>query len=175
MTKEILTHPHPVLAKPAETIETITPEIKQLADEMVDIMYANNGIGLAAPQIGHSYRLITVDISGPEERSDLRVLVNPEIVKKEGEVQSDEGCLSVMGLRATAPRYEKVTVKAKDLEGNDVTIEADGMLAICLQHEIDHINGTLFIDRISRLKRSLYEKKLKKWLRKQEKDSDSPS
>lgn len=166
MTHEIKTYPESVLAKRAEPIEEITPEIKQLAEEMAKVMYESEGIGLAAPQIGVSLRLITVDVSGPQLRSDLMTLINPEIVEKEGEVESEEGCLSVAGFRGKVSRASRVKVRALDLDGKEVVIDADSLLAICLQHEIDHLNGTVILDHASRLKRSLYEKKVTKWMKK---------
>mgnify|MGYP006279476477 CR=1 FL=1 len=171
MAHDIKTYPEPVLSRRAREVQEITPEIRELAREMAEIMYQNEGIGLAAPQIGIGLRLITVDVSGPGSRSSLMTLINPEILDKEGEVESDEGCLSVSGFRGKVTRAAAVTVKALDLEGNEVTLEADGLLAICLQHEIDHLNGTVILDHASRLKRSLYEKKVSKW-QKQSSDSD---
>jgi peptide deformylase len=165
MSRKIISYPDPVLARKSRHLTGVDPDIEQLATDMVETMYDNEGIGLAAPQVGENVRLIVVDISGPEIRQDLRVLLNPEIVAASGEVESDEGCLSVPKYRAPVMRSETVTVQAQDLEGNDLEIEADGMLAICLQHEIDHLDGVLFIDHISRLKRSMYDKKVKKWLK----------
>ena len=124
--------------------------------------YATEGIGLAAPQVGESIRLIVVDITGPEKREEPIVLVNPEIVCESGEVVSDEGCLSVKELRSEVERSETCTVRGLDLDGKQVEIEAEGMMSICLQHEIDHLEGVLFIDKISRLKRTLYDAKVKK-------------
>lgn len=163
MAREILKYPNPILSQKAQEIEEITPEIKELAKDMAEAMYEKRGIGLAAPQVGECCRLIAVDISGPDERTALQFLVNPVIVSKEGEVTEEEGCLSVAQLRSKVTRAEKVVVKAKDLDGNAVELPADGILAVCLQHEIDHLDGVLFIDRISRLKRALYDGKVKKW------------
>lgn len=170
MTREIVKYPHPVLAQKADRIEEITPEIRALAQDMAETMYASQGIGLAANQVGEPVRLITVDISGPEKREELFTLVNPEIVSAQGETETEEGCLSVRDYRANVVRAESVRVKGHDLSGNEVCIEADGLLAVCLQHEIDHLEGTLFIDRISRLKRAFYDKKVKKWARKTDQD-----
>jgi len=165
MAREILKYPNPILSQKALEIGEITPEIRQLALDMAEAMYEKRGIGLAAPQVGECCRLIAVDISGPDERTDLMFLINPVIVSREGEVEDEEGCLSVAQFRAKVKRSEKVLVKAKDLDGNDVEISADDVMAICLQHEIDHLDGVLFIDRISRLKRALYDNKVKKWLK----------
>jgi peptide deformylase len=174
MVRKIATYPDPVLCEKARPIEEITPEIRELARDMAETMYENRGIGLAATQVNECIRLITVDVSGPENRTGLMTLINPEIVRCEGEVDSEEGCLSVANYRSTVTRSERVCVRALDLEGKEVTIEADDLLAVCLQHEIDHLNGVLFIDHISRLKRSLYEKRLGKWLKKG-KNSESSS
>ena len=166
MIREVLTYPNPVLKEKAEPVGEITPAIRELAKDMAETMYEYDGIGLAAPQIGELVRLITVDISGPEKRDDLRVLVNPELeLIGDDEVESEEGCLSVEDYRSTVARSERVRVKARDLDGNPVEFEAEGLLAVCLQHECDHLDGKLFIDRISRLKRNLYDAKVKKWLR----------
>lgn len=163
MAREILAYPHPLLAQKAQEIAEITPEICALAEEMTQLMYEKRGIGLAAPQVGESCRLVTIDLSGPDERTELMVLVNPVIVSQEGVVEDEEGCLSVTSLRAKVERAEKVVVRATDLQGQPVVLDADGLLAVCLQHELDHLEGILFIDRISRLKRTLYDAKIKKW------------
>jgi peptide deformylase len=166
MLRRIITYPDPVLCAKAEPVKEITQEVRDLARDMAETMYENRGIGLAAPQVNVCVRMITVDVSGPDTRSGLMTLINPEIVSCEGEVDSEEGCLSIQGYRSLVSRSERVCVRALDLEGNEMTIEADDILAVCLQHEIDHLNGVLFIDHISRLKRSLYEKRLGKWLKK---------
>ncbi|BBD09372.1 peptide deformylase [Desulfovibrio ferrophilus] len=170
MKLELRVYPDPVLAQKAQPVEAITPELRKLAEDMAETMYASEGIGLAAPQVGESIRFVVIDITGPDVRGDLRYLVNPVITEKSSDtVETEEGCLSVAALRAKVKRAERVTVTAQDLDGNDITIEADEMMAICLQHELDHLDGVLFIDHISRLKRSLYDKKVKKWLRQQDK------
>lgn len=165
MPRTIVTYPDPVLAKTAAPVTEVTDEVRALAAEMAEIMYENKGIGLAAPQVGESVRLITVDLSGPDKREDLRVFVNPVLSNLEGEVESEEGCLSVRGYRTTVARAETLHLSAQDLDGNPVELDADDLMAICLQHEVDHLNGVLFIDKISKLKRTLYERKLKKWLK----------
>lgn len=170
MKLDILAYPHPVLAKKAEPVAEITEDLKKLADDMAETMYADDGIGLAAPQVGESIRFIVVDVSGPDKRTDLMCLVNPVIESAEGEVETEEGCLSVPNLRTMVKRAEKVVVRARNLDNEEVVIDADELLAVCLQHEIDHLEGTLIIDRISRLKRSLYEKKVKKWQKRAQKD-----
>ena len=163
MPLTILTYPDPRLKEKAKEIGEITPELKQLARDMAETMYAGEGIGLAATQVGECCRLVVIDLTGPEKREGLMVLVNPRIVASEGETETEEGCLSVRSFRSKVKRAAKVTVQAKDLEGRDVTLEADDLLAVCLQHELDHLDGALFIDRISRLKRVFYDKKVEKW------------
>lgn len=171
MLRKVHTYPDPVLAAKAAPVTEITDEIRALAADMIETMYADKGIGLAAPQIGESIRLITVDLSGPDKREDPHVFVNPVLSNLEGEVESEEGCLSVVGYRTTVTRAERLHLSATDLDGNPVEMDADDLMAICLQHEVDHLNGVLFIDKISKLKRTLYERKLKKWLKeKKEKD-----
>ena len=157
--REVLQYPEP--------IEKITDEIRELAQDMLEVMYDEPGIGLAAPQIGEGIRLIVLDTEWTDEdaeRSPL-VLVNPEIVERAGEVVWNEGCLSVPDFNADVTRATEVTVRGTDLEGNEYVEQADELRAVCFQHEIDHLDGILFIDRISRLKRNLYAKKRKKALR----------
>ena len=169
MARELLKYPHPALSKKALAISEVTADIRDLAREMTDIMYANRGIGLAAPQVGESVRLIVLDLSGPDERTELTYLVNPVLVSQDGIQEEEEGCLSVVSFRTKVKRSANVAVKALDLDGNPQIIEASELKAACLQHEIDHLDGVLFIDRISRLKRALYEGKIKKWKRKKKK------
>ena len=165
MPREILKYPNPLLSKRSREITAITPEITALANDMAETMYANRGVGLAAPQVGEPLRLIVVDISGPEERNDLKILVNPVVVHQEGAVEEEEGCLSVVSFRAKVKRAQKVVVKAQDLEGNAVELPGEDLMAVCLQHEIDHLDGILFLDHISRLKRALYDSRIKKKLK----------
>ena len=167
MPLKILTYPNPLLARKSAPVTEITEDIRELVREMIPMMYDADGIGLAAPQVGRQIRLVVIDVSGPEKREDLLVLVNPRLtpVPEEGTVVGEEGCLSVPGYRANVQRYAKVILDAEDLDGNPVHREAEGLLAVCLQHEVDHLDGKLFIDRISRLKRSMFEMKLKKGTR----------
>jgi peptide deformylase len=161
--REIKQYPDDVLKKKAEPVESVDEELQRLIDDMVETMYAAPGIGLAAPQVGVSKRLIVVDVKAAYgEEASLYVLINPEIVESEGEVKSEEGCLSLPGFTVSIDRFEKVTVKGLDREGNEISIPAEGMLAMALQHEIDHIEGTLILDRTSLLKREFYKKQLKK-------------
>jgi len=168
MALELLTYPHPLLNGQAKDIESVDDEIRQLVAGMAETMYENSGVGLAAPQVGKLVRLIVYDLSGPTKRDDLRMLANPRILAKSGEFESDEGCLSVPGIRGKIKRAEFVTVCGLGLDGQKITFDADGLLAICIQHEIDHLDGTLILNHFSRLKRSLYESKVKKWLKRKE-------
>lgn len=163
MKLDIVTWPDEVLAANAEKIGDITPELDELIENMIETMYESDGVGLAAPQIGQSIRLIVVDQTGPKLRGDLRVLINPEIVESEGEVDSEEGCLSCPELSMKVKRKERVKVIGLDREGKEVEIDTDGFLAIVLQHEIDHLNGLTLADRAGRLKKAMYRKKAMKW------------
>lgn len=165
MALEILAYPDERLRERSSEISDFSPELKALAEDMATTMYENNGIGLAAPQVDQRIRLIVLDISGPEERTSLMKLVNPRVVEASGEEESEEGCLSVPNIRTNVKRADRVTVEAQDLDGNPLRIEAEGLLAVCLQHEIDHLDGMLIVDHMSRLKRSMYDKKVKKWLK----------
>lgn len=162
MILPVLQYPDPRLARVSEEVKEFTPELRELVDDMVETMYARDGIGLAAPQIGEAIRLVVMDVSGPDKREDLRVLINPRLTLSGDEVESEEGCLSVGDYRACVQRREFAKVEAVDLDGNPVVFDADGMLAICAQHECDHLDGVLFIDHISRLKRSMYDRKISK-------------
>jgi peptide deformylase len=159
---EIITVGHPTLSRKADAIGRIDTELVDLAESMVETMHRAPGIGLAAPQVNESRRLITVDLSVGESREELIVLVNPEVVSQEGHSVSEEGCLSVPDVREKVGRPFKVTVKGLGLEGEEVEIEAEDLLARVLCHEIDHLEGKLFIDRLSSLKRALIRKKLRK-------------
>lgn len=163
MKLPILTYPHPVLTAKAEPVPEFTAELKALVQDMVETMYEGDGVGLAAPQVGRGIRLIVIDPTGPKHREDLHVIVNPEITACEGEVDSEESCLSVPGFRVPVKRKEKVTVRGLDQAGKPLEIQAAELLAIILQHEIDHLDGVLILDHAGRLKRGLYEKKVKKW------------
>jgi peptide deformylase len=165
--RPVLQFPDPVLKRMSEPIEKIDDAIRELASDMLEVMYDEPGIGLAAPQVGESIRLIVVDTEWTEEgaeRSPL-VVINPEILEREGTITWTEGCLSVPDFQAEVERAQKVRVRGLDLDGNEWIEEAEDLRAVCLQHEIDHLDGVLFIDRISRLKRSMYVKKRKKALK----------
>ena len=169
MKLEILQYPDARLKQKATPVMDVTPEIRQLAADMAETMYEHGGVGLAASQVGRPVRLVVMDLSGPSERSALRVLVNPALeplpARPEDEdevVETEEGCLSVPEYRSNVKRYARVRLKTLDLDGNLVEREASDLEAICLQHECDHLDGRLFIDHISRLKRGLYDRKRKK-------------
>ena len=161
---EVLQFPDPRLRRISEPIAEVNDEIRRLAEDMLETMYDEPGIGLAAPQVGHAIRLIVVDTDWTEEGADRKptVLVNPEIHHCEGTLVWNEGCLSVPDLTADVERAERVVLHAQDLDGNAVVEEVEGLRAVCFQHEIDHLDGNLFLDRLSRLKRNLYVQKRKK-------------
>ncbi len=159
-------YPDPVLKQTAEPVTEINGEIHRLIEEMAETMYQAPGIGLAANQVGCLQRVVVCDITPRDEGRNLMVLINPEIIATSGETVHPEGCLSVEDFTCDVRRHACVTVSCLDRQGNPQKIEAQDLLAIVLQHEIDHLNGTLFIDRISRLKRSLYQRQLKKQKRK---------
>ena len=161
-SRRIFTYPQKILRVPAEPVSNIDGRLQQLIDDMADTMYQAPGIGLACNQIGEPCRIIIFDTSAKDEPNNLCVVINPEIVEASGTVINEEGCLSVVDYRADVKRSECITVKGLDREGNPILLEEEGLPAIVLQHEIDHLNGTLFIDHISKLKRELYKRKLKK-------------
>ena len=161
---KIVTYGDPVLTRRAEPVKDINDDIRALAHNMVLTMHAAPGIGLAAPQVSVSRRVITVDLSVGEHPEELHILVNPEIVEKEGEVYTEEGCLSVPGIEEKVRRPAKVKVRGLDLEGREKAITAEGTLARAFCHEIDHINGRLFIENLTPLKKALVKKRLKKQL-----------
>jgi len=164
---EILKYPDPFLKTTASEVETVDESIKTLIDDMIETMYHARGIGLAAVQVGVGKRVVVLDVPDEdvEERQkgkNLLALVNPRIVRAEGETKYEEGCLSVPGITADVVRASEVTVEALDRQGQPATIEATGLFAIALQHELDHLDGVLFIDRLSRLKKEIVKRKLKK-------------
>ena len=156
----ILHFPDPRLRNVAAPVEEITNEIKQLVDDMFDTMYAAPGIGLAATQVNVHQRIIVVDVS--ETHNEPICLINPELVELTGTEQMEEGCLSVPGVFELVERADSIKVSAWDRDGKPFTLEADGLLAVCIQHEIDHLDGKLFVDYLSQLKRSRIRKKLQK-------------
>jgi len=152
----------PVLENPAETVTVFDQELKQLIDDMFESMYAAHGIGLAAPQIGISKRIAVVDVSFKEDPDAKLVLINPEIIHMEGRQSQSEGCLSIPDFRENVARAMKVTVRAQDVEGNWREHTGEELLARAFQHETDHLNGKLYIHRISALKRDLIKRKVRK-------------
>jgi peptide deformylase len=168
----IYTFPEPVLRKKARPIENIDSELQELIDRMGATMYEAPGIGLAANQVGELKRILVYDLNPLGDSRNLSVLINPEIIHGEGEIVHDEACLSVIDFSAEVTRYAMIKVRGYDRHEKPVDIEAEGLLAVCLQHEIDHLNGKLFLDHIGGLKKSLYKRRLLKMLKKQ-KDSET--
>lgn len=163
--REILTFPDPRLRKQAVPVSEVDRKLRKLADDMFETMYEAPGIGLAAVQIGEPLRLVVIDLS--EEKNQPLCLINPTIVRREGEMEWEEGCLSVPGIFDQVKRASKIEVEALDLDGKRFRLEADGLLAVCIQHELDHLEGKLFIDYLSSLKRERIRKKLLKRKRSQ--------
>ncbi|MFN3697978.1 MAG: peptide deformylase [Pseudobdellovibrio sp.] len=175
---EILTYPNPLLREVSKPVSEFKPELKKLAEDMLDTMYDANGIGLAAPQVGELIRMLVIDIRPKDEEgrryqydemtalekqiTQPLVLINPEIIKGEGKTTFDEGCLSVPSFFETVERFEKVEVKAFDVDGREFRFTTDGLLAIVIQHEMDHLEGTLFIDHISFTKSNKIKNQIKK-------------
>lgn len=163
---KIVTYPDPILSKPSEKVEVFDESLQELIDNMAETMYDAPGVGLAAVQVGISKRLLICDNTPEDGEREYKVLVNPEIISSEGEFLSeDEGCLSVPDYRANVKRFAAVVVEYQDRNGEPVRIEAEGFPAVVLQHEIDHLDGVLFIDRISSLKRNIYKRNVKKRLK----------
>ena len=157
--REIIKYPDKILQEKTEPVIEFDDELQKLIDDMIETMYAAPGVGLAANQVGVSKQVTVIDVCVGEEKSSLIVLVNPEIIHSEGENSSEEGCLSVPDYTTVFKRAEKVKVKCCDREGNPLEINAEGFLAKALQHEIDHLNGFLLIDRIGRIKREFFKKR----------------
>lgn len=166
---KILTYPDKFLLQPTAPLENIDGQVQQMIDDMAETMYKAPGVGLASIQVGWDRSLLIYDIGARDEGRGLHVLINPRIVSSEGEIVSDnEGCLSVPDFRADVKRAERILVEGFDREGKPLRVEAEGLHAIVLQHEIDHLNGRLFIDRISSLKRELYKRRVRKAMRENE-------
>ncbi len=163
--KKIITYPHPVLREKAKKITAIDDDIKQLAADMGETMYNAPGVGLAANQIGIARQIVVVDVSKEEDEKKFIALVNPMISECEGSVIGEEGCLSVLEYETNVKRFQKIRLTAQDIEGKEIDFMAEERFARIIQHEVDHLNGILFIDHISRLKLTLYKKKLKKILK----------
>ena len=161
---EILQYPDPRLGTPAKRVEKIDAATRKLIEDMAETMYAASGVGLAATQVDVHRQVIVIDVS--EDKGDLRVFVNPEITRREGAAVNQEGCLSIPGIYDNVERAESVTVTALDRNGSRFTLNASGTLATCIQHEMDHLSGKIFIDYLSELKQSRVRAKLKKRQRK---------
>lgn len=162
----IIKYPDPILKKKSEPVREITQEIQRLIDEMAETMYAAPGVGLAAPQVGRSIRVIVIDVNSKEEQKrDLISLINPEIIERSGDIAWEEGCLSIPDYSADVKRAEMVVVSGLDRDGKEKVIVGEELLSIVLQHEIDHLDGMLFIDRLGPIKRDLVKRRLRKQAR----------
>jgi peptide deformylase len=161
---EILQYPDPRLNTPAQRVEKIDAATRKLVDDMAETMYAAPGVGLAATQVDVHKQIVIIDVS--EDRSDLRVFINPEITRREGLSVNQEGCLSVPGIYDNVERADSVTVTALDRNGSRFTLNASGLLATCIQHEVDHLQGKVFVDYLSEMKQNRVRTKLKKRQRK---------
>ena len=160
--RTVLHYPDKRLREPGKKIAAVTPAIQALIDDMAETMYAAPGVGLAATQIGEPYQLFVVDIANEGEPSDFRVFVNPEILATDGTTSYEEGCLSFPGAREEIDRAERIRVRAQDRDGKTFELEAEGLLAICIQHEYDHLQGVLMIDHLGPLKKRLLHRKMQK-------------
>lgn len=171
--REVLQFPDKRLREVSEPIAEITDEIRALAQDLCEVMYDEPGIGLAAPQLGEAVRMVVVDTEWNQEDAERAplILVNPELSEREGTILWTEGCLSVPDFEADVKRAERVRLRALDLDGKEIDLRAEGLQAVCLQHEIDHLDGMLFIDRISRLKRTRYVQRRKKQLQRDEEEA----
>ncbi len=165
MIRPILKYGAPELETESTPITRFDQEIKTLAEDMLETMYSAPGIGLAAPQVGVNLRLMVIDITGGEEQGHQIIFTNPEITEQEGTQEAEEGCLSVPGFIAVVERPSKVHVVGQDLEGNPQELDAEGILARAVCHEIDHLDGILYLDRASVLKRDLIKRKIRKLIR----------
>lgn len=159
---EVVKFPDPVLHKRGEPVTEFGPELEQFVDDMFESMYAAQGIGLAAPQIGVSKQITVIDVSFKERPEEKLVLINPEIIEKSGKQYEEEGCLSLPDIREKVDRAARVKVRAQNAQGEFFEVEGDELLARALQHEIDHLHGVLFIERLSRLKREIVLRRIKK-------------
>lgn len=194
MIMKILTFPDPKLREVSQPVETFGEEIKKLSEDMIETMYDANGIGLAAPQVGVLQRMVVIDTRPKDEKgrrykyedmSDLEkavsqplILINPEIVKGEGKTTFDEGCLSIPGYYETVERYNYIEMKAFDVNGKEFIVKTDGLLAICMQHELDHLEGTLFVDHLSFVKSNKIKNQIKKYgypVKEKEEDNAKPA
>ena len=162
MIRPILTYPDPELKKKSAPVTVINEKVRELARDMAETMYAAPGVGLAAPQIGAHQRIIVIDVAGQDDPPALITAINPVIIHADGDAYEEEGCLSVPKYAANVRRHARVVVKGLNLDGEEVTWRADNLLAIAFQHEIDHLDGILFIDHISQLKRDIFRRKYRR-------------
>lgn len=162
----VLRFPDERLRKVAKPVTQFTPELQTIIDNMIETMYTEKGIGLASTQVDIHEQIIVIDVT--EDKSQPYVIINPEVISQEGETGIEEGCLSIPDCRGFVPRAEKIKIKALDRDGNPYEIDADDLLAICIQHEMDHLKGKLFVDYLSPLKRQRIEQKMKKLMREEQ-------
>lgn len=160
--RDIRFYPDPILKRRALPVDEVDEKIRRLIDDMAETMYAAPGIGLAAPQIGVHLRVIVADVTPKDVESQLISVVNPEVVWSDGTIIQEEGCLSIPGMTVDIERKQRIRLIGLDREGKELDIQAEGLLAISLQHEIDHLEGRLIVDKISRLKRDIYRRKMRK-------------
>jgi peptide deformylase len=165
MIRPILKFGDSALHAPARDVEAITPDVDRLVDDMIETMYAAPGVGLAAPQVGVALRVFVIDVSIGRDPGALHVMINPTFVERDGVQLEDEGCLSVPGFNATVVRPARAVVKGLDRDGNEHHIEGTGLLARALQHEMDHLDGTLFVDRLRGLKKDMIVRRIRKLTR----------
>lgn len=166
MVYRVVKYGNPVLEKPADLVnEFNTPELDELVADMFETMYAHKGVGLAAPQVGLSRRLTVIDVTSGEDPAQKHVLINPEIIVKEGSQTGEEGCLSIPGFREPVTRAKKAVVRAQNQKGETFELEGEDLLARAIQHETDHLNGILFLSHVSPLKRDLIRRKIRKMIK----------
>ena len=162
MVRTILHYPDPKLREKAKPVASVTPEIKKLVEDMAETMYAAPGVGLAATQIGEPHRIFVIDTATEDEPSQLRVFINPEILERHDAITWEEGCLSFPGITEEIDRAAKVRVRALDENGKAFELEAEGLLAVAVQHELDHLDGVLMIDHMGMLKKRIVDRKMRK-------------
>jgi peptide deformylase len=160
--RDILRYPDKRLRNKAEPVAEVTDEVRAFVNDLLETMYAAPGVGLAAPQVGVSWRIFVIDVAPSDAPSDPRVLINPEVVHREGEQVWEEGCLSFPGIHEEIERAARVTLRATGLDGKPFEITGEGLLAVALQHEFDHLDGMLMIDRVSLLKRRMIQREMQK-------------
>lgn len=165
MILKIVKYPDPILSQPGEPVTEFNAELRKLVADMYETTYANQGIGLAAPQVSVSKRVTVIDVSMGKNPKDKLVLINPEIISSEGKLYEEEGCLSFPDIREKVVRHAKVRIRAQDEKGKWFEMDGEDVLARCFQHEIDHVDGMLFIFRMSALKRDLVQRKIRKLIR----------